>query len=138
MYGVLADGMVLLHLLYVGYVVVGQLAIVLAALMKWSWGRNPWFRFTHLAAIGYVALEAVMRWPCPLTLWEYKLRELAGQEFNQADTFLGRLLRQLLFIDQHFTDGTPPEGFFTTVYLAALVVVLQGLAMYPPRWFRRR
>ena len=133
MYGVLADGVVLLHVLYVGFVVVGQLAIVAAAAFGWGWGRNRWFRLAHLAAIGYVALEAVMGWTCPLTTWEYQLRELAGQTFNQADTFLGRLLRDLLFIDKYFTDGRPPEGFFTTVYIAAFLIVLQGLVMYPPR-----
>ena len=52
-------------------------------------------------------------------------------------TFLGRLLHHLLFIDRYFTDGRPPEAFFTTLYLAALVVVLQGLAMYPPRLWKR-
>lgn len=138
MYGVLADGMVLLHLLYVGYVVVGQLLIVLAAAMRWGWGRNRWFRLTHLTAIGYVALEAVMGWKCPLTLWEQQLRELAGQTYNEADTFLGRLVRSVLFIDRYFTDGTPPEGFFTTVYLATFVIVLQGLVMYPPRLWPNR
>lgn len=137
MYGLLADGVVFAHVLYVGYVVVGQLAVVLAAAFGWGWGRNRWFRLTHLAAIGYVALEAVMGWRCPLTVWEQQLRELAGQPFDASDTFLGRLLHHLLFIDRYFTDGRPPEGFFTTLYLAVLVVVLQGLVMYPPRLRKR-
>ena len=138
MYGVLADGMVLLHVLYVGFVVVGQLLVVLAAARRWEWGRNRWFRLAHLTAIGVVVVEAVMGWRCPLTVWEQQLRELAGQDFNSADTFLGRLLHHVLFIDRYFTDGRPPEGFFTTLYLAVFVVVLQGLVMYPPRLFRMR
>ncbi len=51
---------------------------------------------------------------------------------------MGRMMHNLLFIDQYFTDGKPPEAFFTTLYIAMLVVVLQGLVMYPPRLFRKR
>ncbi len=138
MYGVLADGMVFAHVLYVGYVVGGQLAVVLASAMRWAWGRNRWFRLTHLAAIGVVVVEAVMGWRCPLTVWEQQLRELAGQPVDAGETFLGRLLHHVLFIDKYFTDGRPPEGFFTTLYLAVFVIVLQGLAMYPPRLWGRR
>jgi hypothetical protein len=136
MYGILADLMVFLHLLYVAYVVVGQLAIVIAAPFRWQWARNPWFRFTHLLAIAIVVVEAIMGWRCPLTIWEHQLRELAGQTFDGSETFLGRLLHNLLFIDQYFTDGRPPEAFFTTLYLATFIIVLQALVMYPPRWFR--
>src|SRR4051812_24116600 len=127
-YGYLADLIVAVHLAYVAYVVVGQLAIIVAAPMRWEWARNPWFRFTHLLAIGIVAYEAVYNIPCPLTVWEQQLRALGGQEFAGGETFVGRLLHTLLFI-----PGMPPV-FFTTLYLAMLVVVLQGLVMYPPRW----
>ena len=129
-YGVAADLMVAIHVAYVAYVILGQLAIIIAAPMKWQWARNPWFRFTHLLAIGVVAYEAIYSIRCPLSVWEEKLRALAGQPFNSSDTFLGRLLHHLLFIEGQ------PEIFFTTLYLAMLVLVLQGLIMYPPRWFR--
>jgi hypothetical protein len=138
MYGFLADGVVGLHLGYVGYVVLGQLFIILAGAMKWSCGRNPWFRFTHLTAIAIVAYEAVMNIRCPLTVWEEKLRVLAGQSFDSSETFLGRMLHNLLFIDQYFTDGRPPEAFFTTVYIAVFIIVIQALLLYPPRWFQSR
>ena len=41
MYGYLADLMVFVHVLYVGYVVVGQVAIIVAGAFRWQWGRNP-------------------------------------------------------------------------------------------------
>ncbi len=130
MYGYLADGVVLLHVLYVGYVLVGQLAIIAAAPFQRLWARNPWFRFTHLTAIGGVALEAVVGWRCPLTTWEGQLRAMGGQDFDSAQTFMGRLLHNLLFIDGQ------PESFFTVLYIAMMILVVQGLVMYPPRWFR--
>jgi hypothetical protein len=129
-YGICADLMVAIHVSYIAYVVLGQLLIILAAPMKWQWARNPWFRFTHLAAIGIVAYEAIRGLRCPLTVWEEQLRELAGQVFNGSETFMGRVLHDLMFIENQ------PEIFFTTMYLGVLVLVIQGLVMYPPRMFR--
>ena len=130
-YGYLADLIVAMHVAYVGYVVVGQLLIIVAAPMKWEWARNPWFRFSHLAAIGVVAYEALAGLRCPLTVWEEQLRALAGQSFAAGDTFMGRMLHNLLFIEGQ------PEIFFTTMYIAVFVLVIQGLVMYPPRQFSR-
>ena len=129
-YGLAADLMVAVHVAYVAYVVVGQLLIIVAAPMKWQWARNPWFRFTHLFAIAVVAYEAMCHIRCPLTVWEEQLRALAGQAFNASETFMGRLLHDLLFVENQ------PEIFFTTAYIAVLLLVLQGLIMYPPRMFR--
>jgi len=129
-YGILADVVVGLHVAYIAHVVLGQLLIILAAPMKWEWARNPWFRFSHLTAIAIVAYEAIRGLRCPLTVWEEQLRALGGQVFNGSETFMGRLLHDLMFIENQ------PEIFFTTMYFAVLVLVVQGLVMFPPRWFR--
>jgi hypothetical protein len=129
-YGILADLVVGIHVAYVSYVVLGQLLIIVAAPMKWQWARNPWFRFTHLSAIGIVAYEALRGLRCPLTVWEEQLRELAGQVFNGSETFMGRILHDIMFIENM------PEVFFTTMYMAVLILVIQGLVMFPPRMFR--
>ncbi len=129
-YGILADLMVAIHVGYIVYVVLGQLLIIVAAPMKWEWARNPWFRYSHLTAIGIVAYEAIRGLRCPLTVWEEQLRELAGQVFNGSETFMGRVLHNLMFIENQ------PEIFFTTMYIAVLVLVIQSLVMYPPRKFR--
>ena len=131
MYGYLADLLVFVHVLYVGYVVVGQLAVIVAAPFRWEWGRNPWFRFSHLAAIGGVAYEAVNKIRCPLTVWEEQLREKAGQDINSGQTFVGRLFHDLLF----WPDM--PEIFFSTLHVAMFVLVVQGFVMFPPRVRRR-
>jgi hypothetical protein len=129
-YGLLADVIVGIHVAYVAYVVLGQLLIIVAAPMKWEWARNPWFRFSHLAAIGIVAYEAIRGLRCPLTVWEEQLRELCGQAFSGSETFVGRILHDVMFIENQ------PEIFFTTMYIGVLVLVVQGLIMFPPRWFR--
>src|SRR3954447_5103230 len=98
-YGLAADTIVGIHVAYVAYVILGQLAIIVAAPMKWQWARNPWFRFTHLLAIGVVAYEAVFNIRCPLTVWEEQLRAMGGASLGSAgQTFMGRLLHDLLFI----------------------------------------
>ena len=132
MYGYLADLMVFVHLMYVGYVLVGQLAIIVASAFQWQWGRNRWFRLTHLLAIGIVALEAVMGWQCPLTKWEHQLRELAGQKFDGSETFMGRIVHSIMF-PTGLGGQALPEVFFTMLYIAMLIIVVQGLVMYPPR-----
>jgi hypothetical protein len=129
-YGILADLVVAIHVGYIAYVVLGQLLIIVSAPMKWQWARNPWFRFTHLTAIGIVAYEAIRGLRCPLTVWEEQLRELGGQVFTGSETFVGRILHDLMFIENQ------PEIFFTTMYIGVLVLVIQGLVMFPPRVFR--
>ncbi len=138
MYGFLADCMLFLHLLYVAYVVVGQLVIIVAGTFRWEWGRNPWFRWSHLLAIGIVVYEVINNIRCPLTTWEEQLRALDGKNLSTHDTFLGWLMNKILFIDQHFEGGRPPEAFFTTLYVATFIVVMQALLLYPPRRFRLR
>ena len=131
-YGYLADLVVGIHVMYVGYVLVGQLAIIVAAPFRWEWARNPWFRFSHLLAIGIVAYEALNDIRCPITIWEEKLRLLAGQDIAAGQSFMGRLFHDLLFYPNL------PEIFFNTLHVAMFVLVVQGLVMFPPRWFRTR
>ena len=138
MYGYLADVVVGLHLAYVAYVLLGQVFIVAAGTLKLQCGRNPWFRWTHIAAIAIVAYEAVQGIRCPLSDWEDQLRVLGGATAAaDGETFMGRILHNLLFVDQYFTDGRPPEGFFTTAYIAVFLIVIQAFLLYPPRGFRR-
>ncbi len=129
-YGLCADLVVAIHLAYVGFVVFGQLFIIVGAAMKWQWVRNPWFRYLHLLAIAIVAVEAIQGWPCPLTVWEAQLRELGGQAFSGSESFIGKLLHDILFVEN------VPQLALDTGYVATMLLVLQGLIMYPPRWFR--
>ena len=49
-----ADAVLLLHVLFVAFVVVGLLLILAGRLLSWDWVRNWWFRVIHLGAIGIV------------------------------------------------------------------------------------
>jgi hypothetical protein len=97
-YSFLADLVVALHAAYVGFVVLGLVLILVGWTLRWSWVRNVWFRTIHLLAIVTVGLEAICGIDCPLTVWEERLRSLAGQE-ARAGSFIGRMLHQMIFYD---------------------------------------
>jgi len=130
-YSYLADVVVILHVAYVGYVVLGQLAIWLGWIFRRQWARNFWFRATHLLAILIVAVEAVMGWVCPLTRWEHQLRDLAGEPVRSG-SFMARLSRDILF------GMNCPEWGFNAMHIGCAVLVLGTFLLFCPRWPWRR
>jgi len=128
--GFWADVLVVFHTAYVGFVVVGQLLILLGLLFRWGWVRNPWFRSIHLAAILVVAAEAYFQYTCPLTTWENQLRELAHQPVR-GESFVGRLMNEILFSESYNAE------LVNKLHIAFGVLVLLTFLLAPPR-FRRR
>ena len=82
-----ADAILLLHSLFVAFVVLGLCCILVGGYLGWAWVRNRRFRLTHLAAIGVVILQSWAGVICPLTRWESALRQAAGAESYQ-NTFI--------------------------------------------------
>jgi hypothetical protein len=128
-YGFLADVLVIIHVAFMAYVVVGQLLILIGILAGWDWVRNLWFRLSHLLAILIVALETVAGIACPLTIWERQLRELAHQPVSDL-SFVGQLMHAILFYDL-------PEWVFSTAYLIFFALVVATFVFAPPRRRRR-
>lgn len=125
-YSFLADLLVTIHVGYVAFVVVGQLAILVGLIWHWAWVRNFWFRLTHMLAIGIVAAEALCQIRCPITVWEDQLRLLAGQACGEG-SFMGRLMHQLLYYNL-------PDWYFDVLHVAFGVLVLATFVLAPPRW----
>jgi len=130
-YALLADLLVLVHLLIVCFVIGGLVAIAVGAVRRWDWVRHPVFRLSHVAAIVVVAANAVAGVLCPLTEWEYALRERAGQIVESDISFMGRLVRDVLFYEA-------PPWAFTAAYVLFALVVIATLILVPPRWRRPR
>lgn len=124
-YGIVADAIVALHVAYVSYVVLGQLAIWLGLALRWRWVRNPWFRWTHLVMIAIVGLEALFDITCPLTRWEENVRRLVGQP-TTGESFLGRILHNLIFVDW-------PPAVVNGLHIAFALLVLGTFVLAPPR-----
>jgi hypothetical protein len=125
LYVALADLVVVLHVGYVAFVILGELAVMLGILFKWDWVRNRTFRLLHLAAIGVVVFESWSGIVCPLTTWENWLREQAGQSVEQGD-FIARWVHQVLFYRAE-------PGVFTWIYSAFGALVVLTLILAPPR-----
>jgi hypothetical protein len=124
-YGLLADALVAVHAAFVGFVVFGELFVIIGIVRRWAWVRNLWFRAAHLLAFGYVALEAAAGVACPLTTWENDLRALAGQPVSDA-SFVGRLFHNLLFLNVG-------ESFLPMVHMGFGLLVLVTFVLAPPR-----
>ncbi|HZY87747.1 MAG TPA: DUF2784 domain-containing protein [Gemmataceae bacterium] len=128
-YTILADILVVIHFLFVAFVVVGQLLIMIGAPLGWRWTRNFWFRLGHLACIAVVAAEAAANVKCPCTVWEDQLRAAARQPVSEG-TFMGRLAHNLLFYD---VDA----ALFPPMHMLFGALVLETFLLFPPRWPRR-
>ena len=91
-----ADGLLLSHVLFVAFVVLGLALILVGKPLGWAWIRNPWFRVAHVAAIGIVVLQSWVGVICPLTTWEMALRERAGSAVYSG-SFISHWLEALLY-----------------------------------------
>jgi hypothetical protein len=98
--------------------------------LSWRWVRNLPLRLAHLAAVVLVAVEALLGVVCPLTEWEYRLRELAGQHAERQLSFVARLVRAVIFYDF-------PAWVFTLAYVGFAAVVTGTFLLFPPRRARR-
>lgn len=124
-YQFLADAVLLLHFLFVVFVVLGLVAILIGGWRGWGWVRDLRFRLGHLGAIGFVVLESWLGMACPLTTLELWLRGLAGQTVYGGD-FIAFWLRRLLFFEA-------PAWVFTVCYSVFLALVVVSWWRVPPR-----
>jgi hypothetical protein len=121
----IADLVLVLHFFIAGFIVFGLILVWIGAAFGthagWAWVRNRWFRYLHLAAIAFVAAEALLGVACPLTVWEDLLRGGARPE-----SFVGRWVYRLLYYDA-------PPWVFTALYAAWTAATLLTLRLVPPR-----
>ncbi len=125
----LADAILLVHVAFVCFVVLGLAAIYLGFFLKWSWIRNAWFRLLHLIGITIVVFQSWVGVICPLTTWEMALRETAGTE-----TYSGSLIQHWL---QSFLYYNAPEWVFIACYTIFGTLVLASWLIVRPKKFSR-
>ena len=129
LYLALADLVLMVHVAFVAFVLVGLLLVWLGWWRRWSFVHNPWFRIAHIAAIGAVAAESLLNFTCPLTTWEDRLRLLAGSEERYPDSFIAHWLHRILFFD------IDPR-IFTVIYITFFLLVALSFWLVPPRRIR--
>ena len=119
-----ADLILVLHALFVAFVVLSLPAILLGGALSWPWVRNRWFRLLHLAAIAFVVVQSWLGMICPLTLWESALRQQAGEE-AYGGSFIQHWLHALLFYQA-------PDWAFVVIYTAFALLVLASWVWVRP------
>ncbi|MEX2326198.1 MAG: DUF2784 domain-containing protein, partial [Pseudomonadales bacterium] len=127
-YLLVADALLLLHFLFVAFVILGLIVILLGKPMAWSFVRNWWFRMVHLASIGIVVIQSWLGVICPLTLWESSLREKAGVATYDG-AFIAHWLQEVLYY-------SAPPWVFIAIYTIFGALVVASWFLVPPQ--RRR
>jgi len=121
-----ADLVVVVHLLFIGFVVGG-------VFLAWRWPRVVW---AHIPAVVYGALVEFAGFTCPLTLLENDLRQRAGQAGYRGG-FIGHYLVKVIY-PPGLTRGMQ-IGLGALVLLVAIIGYWGLLRRYPPgRAWRER
>ena len=126
-YHLAADAILVLHVLFVLFVVGGLLLIYLGKYRGWYWVCNPWFRLAHVAAIVVVMLQSWAGIICPLTTFENSLRLRAGDPVY-AGTFVSHILGQIIYFSF-------PTWVFAVCYTAFGALVIASWIWIRPRSF---
>ena len=124
-----ADAVLILHVLFVAFVVIGLLFIFLGKARGWFWIRNPLLRLAHLAAISVVTLQSWLGMMCPLTLLEKSLRLRAGDTVYTG-SFISHSLETLLYYKA-------PAWVFVVCYTTFGIIVVASWLRVRPRPFTK-
>ena len=114
---ILADMVVVVHLLFIASVAVG-------GLMAWRWPKVLWF---HVPAVAWAAGIVTIGYTCPLTTLEDNLRSRAG-EGAYPGGFIAHYLDNVLY----------PERFKALARLLVALLVVIGWVGVAIRRGRRR
>ena len=107
---IIADCLVLIHLVFICFVVLGGLLV-----MRWKW-----VSLFHLPAVAWGALIEFQGWICPLTPLEHHFRHLAGQS-GYSGGFLEHYLIPLIY----------PSGLTRPIQMAiGAFVIIMNMIIY--------
>lgn len=120
----MADAILVVHFLFIVFVLMGQTCIIIGHFRTWHWVRNLAFRVCHILAIAIVIGQAWAGRLCPLTVWENALRETAGEQ-SYAESFVAHWVGRLIYYDA-------PVWFFTLAYSLFGAVVLTSWVWIRP------
>lgn len=121
----LADIILIIHFLFVLFVVGSLPLIWIGEWMRFEFVRNLRFRLAHIVAILFVVVESFIGMVCPLTLLEDRLR---GGE--SGGNFIQRWLHRILFYDV-------PGWMLTMIYVLFAILVIITFKLLPPRLRKR-
>jgi hypothetical protein len=111
-YGLLADGVVAIHFLWIMFLIFGGI-----------WGRkHRVIQMVHIAGLAFALVINIFGWYCPLTDLEVWLRQKQGASQGYAGAFIGHYLQKLVYIQL-------PPG--TILFLTILLILFNVWLYYP-------
>jgi len=119
-----ADVILLIHFIFVAFVVLGFIFIWIGYFTKQKFARNAKFRICHILAMGIVLCESLVDMICPLTEWENYLRVRGGQDQVYETSFMKEWIHKIMFFD--FSELT-----FVIVYALFFALILLTLLVIP-------
>ncbi len=123
LYRVLADATVVLHLLFIVFVLLGGLPVL-------RWPRLAWL---HVPVFLWGVGIELIGWVCPLTYLENYFRAL-GKAEGYATSFVEHYLVPLIYPGLLFPGGLPRSGF---IAIGVFVLVVNAV-IYWRVWTRHR
>jgi len=117
-YRILADSVLIVHLLFIGFVTFGGLAAL----------RSPWIALVHVPAACWGAYIELAGGLCPLTVIEVGFRRMAG-EAGYSGSFIEHYLLPIIY----------PAGLTRDIqlWLAGFVIMI-NVAIYSRLVYRLR
>ncbi len=100
MYGYLADLVMVIHFLFIVFMVVGGLIVLWRPKVAWI----------HIPVFIWGAIIGIFGWICPLTPLENELRRLAEGNPRSTD-FVQHYLMPVIYPELLFPEGFPEQGF---------------------------
>ncbi|MEW8660815.1 MAG: DUF2784 domain-containing protein [Candidatus Thiodiazotropha sp.] len=119
-----ADAILLIHALFVAFVVFGLVVVYIGHGLSWAWVRDYWFRIVHLICIAIVVVQSWIGVLCPLTTWEMQLREKAGAD-SYTGSFIQHWLQRILYYEA-------PDWVFLLVYTIFGIIVFASWFIVRP------
>lgn len=118
LHGIAADVLLIIHLAFILFVVLG-------GLLLFRWPRMAWF---HLPAAVWGAVIEFNNWVCPLTPLEQKFRETSG-----GDAYSGG------FVEHFLLPLVYPDDLTREIQIGlGLGVVLFNMLIYSLWWRKRK
>ena len=119
-----ADVILLIHFLFVAFVVLGFIFIWIGYFTKQKFAKNAKFRICHILVMGIVLCESLIGMICPLTEWENYLRVRGGQDQVYETSFMKEWIHKIMFFD--FSELT-----FVIVYALFFALILLTFRVIP-------
>jgi hypothetical protein len=121
----LAQTVLAVHIFIAGFIVFGIAVIPLGMRLGWPFIYIFWWRLLHLGAMGLVATQKLMGNACFLSIWEYRLVNVADELPHHVPAFQS--------IGDRVLYWNLPLWFFAALYsvLFGFVIALWFLA--PPK-----